>query len=78
MDISKERVLQSLMGNSDGRHFVYSYLSMLGVYGNIFSKDHIIHAYDSGRRSAGLDLERDLKKACFNNYQLMIKENEDV
>lgn len=70
-----ELAVQNLMRTPDGRKYMYNKLQGYGVFDNIFDNDPIPHAYQSGKRAAGLELEQDLKEYALEYYLKMLTEN---
>lgn len=72
---SDKLVIQNIMNNQDGRDYMWKCLINMGIYENTFDKDPIKHAYNAGKRQAGLQLEEDLKQYAASQYVKMIQEN---
>lgn len=68
-------VMQNIMSRDEGREYMWKKLQSYGVFENIFNNDSIQHAYQSGRRAAGLELDADIREHTPAEYLMMIKEN---
>jgi hypothetical protein len=68
-------VICNIMKTQDGRDFMWRKLCQCRVFENIFSKDTIMHSYNSGLREFGVKLDKELKAASPSDYLKMIKEN---
>lgn len=64
----------AMMRTRAARNFMYRHLEGLGTFVDSFHEDPYIHARHSGRRSAGLTLQYDLKRYAPEEYKQMIKE----
>ena len=71
----EELVVYNLMQREEGRAWVWKHLQNSGVFDNMFDNNSIQHSFNAGRRSAGLDLERDFKEFAPDYYLKMLKEN---
>jgi hypothetical protein len=69
--------VQNFMKFEAGRDFMWKHLQLCGVFENIFDTDTIKHAYNAGKRQAGLQLDSDLKEYAPASYMKMIEENLD-
>ncbi|MCK4710392.1 MAG: hypothetical protein KAU21_17385 [Gammaproteobacteria bacterium] len=67
--------VQNIMRTADGRDWIWGYLQSCHVFDSIFDADPVKHGYNAGKRSAGLNLERDLKEHAPDDYMKMMKEN---
>lgn len=74
-DDSESFVVQNIMRTEAGRSYMWKHLQLCGVYESIFDADTHKHAYRSGLRQAGLQIERDLKEFAPGYYLKMIEEN---
>ena len=72
-----ELEVSQIMSSKSGRHTMHRILEMTGIDDNMFNEDSHLHAKNAGRRETGLWLRDELKKADFNNYLMMLKENND-
>ncbi len=70
-----ELVVQNIMKYEDGRGFIYKHLLMCNVFDSTFNNDSIQHAYQAGKRKAGLQIVDDLKQYAPEYYVKMIQEN---
>lgn len=80
MENSNERELElltvrKLLSSENGRNFAWQCLQQTNVYGIVFDKDPIQHAYNAGAREVGLWLEREMKEAAPEEYLKMIGEH---
>lgn len=69
--------LRQLMASSDGRLFMWDFLSNCGLFSVVFngnSKDY----FNLGQRNAGMPIFSDIQKHCMQEYLLMVKENANV
>ena len=71
----EELAVQNIMKNEGMREYRWKQLQDAGVFNNIFETDPIKHAYNAGKRQAGLQIETDLKQYAPDLYLKMIKEN---
>ncbi len=69
--------VQNFMKSESGREFMWKHLQLCGVFENMFDSDPITHAYNAGKRQAGLQLDDDLKEFAPGDYIKMIKESLD-
>jgi len=69
--------VQHFMKFEAGREFMWKHLQQCGLFENIFHTDPIKHAYNAGKRQAGLQIESDLKEYAPASYMKMIEENLD-
>ena len=67
--------MENVMKTVEGRKFMLNLLHYCGVSESMFDKDPIQHAYNAGKRSAGLHLEEELKEASPYYYLKMIEED---
>lgn len=67
--------LMQVMSSQSGRNVMFRLLDQTGVDEDMFDADTHKHAHNAGRRSVGLWLKYELKKACLPEYLMMIKEN---
>ena len=67
--------IQNVMNSKSGRDFMFRMLIQAGVFSNNFTADPYIHAYNAGIRSQGVWLKDQLLIAAPDNYNLMMKEN---
>lgn len=66
--------IENIIKTENGRKFMANMLQYCGVSETMFDKDPIQNAYNSGLRSVGLHLERELKEASPYYYLKMIEE----
>jgi len=71
----EELVVQNMMKDEYGRRYIWKHLQNMGVFENMFDSDPIQHAYNAGVRSAGLQLDQDLRDYAPGAYVKMIQEN---
>ena len=70
-----ERVeINGIMQKEGGRNVIRRYLEMCGVFSDPFTSDPIQHAYDAGRRAAGLSLANMIQDNCPELYAKLLKE----
>jgi len=67
--------IENIMKIENGRKFMLNLLHYCGVSETMFDKDPIQHAFNGGKRSVGLHLERELKEASLHYYLKMIEED---
>ena len=67
--------IENILKTENGRKFMSNLLHYCGVSETMFDKDPVQHAYNAGKRSAGLHLERELKEASPHYYIKMIEED---
>lgn len=78
--IREERTLSGLkllMGNADGRLWMWDFLSSCGLFSCVFngnSRDY----FNLGQRNAGMPIFAQIQKHCMDEYLLMVKENSNV
>lgn len=65
-----------LMGNKQGRRFVWRLLDKAGVFRSTFRLNNEM-AFLEGMRNIGLMLIADIHETCPEKYQVMVKEAED-
>lgn len=65
-----------LMGNKQGRRFVWRMLDKAGVFRSTFRLNNEM-AFLEGMRNMGLILITDIHEVCPEKYQVMVKEAED-
>ena len=65
-----------LMGNKQGRRFVWRMLEMCGVFRSTFRLNNEM-AFLEGMRNVGLKLMADIHETCPEKYHVMVKEAED-
>ena len=65
-----------LMGNKQGRRFVWRLLEKAGVFRSTFRLNNEM-AFLEGMRNMGLVLITDIHELCPEKYQLMVKEAQD-
>lgn len=69
--------IHNLMRTADGRDYVWQYLQSCGVFETIYTSDPMSHAFNAGKREAGLMLKRDIESNEPAYYVKMIEENID-
>jgi hypothetical protein len=67
--------VEAVMSTEGGRHFVYRILSQTGIYADVFHINPYKHSHLSGKRSAGIWIESEIKNACHDKYIKMLAEN---
>lgn len=67
--------IQSIMSTEAGRRFMWRLLERTGVNSDRFNPDPYRNAHQSGERSIGIWLQRELEEAAPGSYMTMIKEN---
>lgn len=65
-----------LMGNKQGRRYVWRLLEQAGVFRSTFRLDNEM-AFLEGMRNMGITIIADIHEICPEKYQLMIKEQQD-
>jgi len=63
-----------LMKDKRGRRIVWRALGDAGVFHTSFTPDPYVHAFQSGRRDAGLKLLAQINEICPELYTTMMKE----
>jgi len=74
---SEGLAVYNMMRSPDGRTFAWDWLQSCGVFENIFNKDAIEHAYNAGKRAAGLDMDRKIRDNQPVYYLKMLEENQN-
>jgi hypothetical protein len=69
--------IRNLMRNESGRDFMWRCLQQSCIFGNVFDKDPLTHAYRAGAREQGLWLDREIKEAAPDEYLMMLREHFD-
>lgn len=71
----EELALENFMKSEGGRRFMMSRLQSCSVFESIFNDNPVTHAYMSGLRDAGLQLDQQLKEIAPAYYLKMIEES---
>lgn len=67
--------LTSIMSTEGGRNVIRRHLNSTGVFTSTWNDDSHKHAYNAGKRQAGLTLVAELQEACPDKYSLLLEEN---
>lgn len=70
-------VVRNIMKTTDGRLYMWEKLQSCHVFETIFTEDPIKHAFKSGLREFGVQLNREIKEFAPGDYIKMIEENID-
>lgn len=65
----------AVMSTEGGRNVIRRILDTTGVFTSTWSEDSHKHAYNAGKRQAGLTLVAELQEACPDKYSLLLEEN---
>lgn len=78
---SREQEISDLckvMGNKEGRRFMWRLLSEAGVYRLSFDRDAVMMAFNEGNRNTGLMLLNEVMAACPHLHALMLDEQKQI
>lgn len=68
--------LKQIMSSSDGRAWMWGYLSSCGLFAVDFTGHANRDAFSSGMRNAGMPIFADIQRYCMSEYLLMVKESQ--
>lgn len=66
--------IAGIMKLASGRNVLRRILEVCGTHGSTFDPDPHKHAYNAGRRAAGLSIEAMLKDAAPGEFETLIRE----
>lgn len=79
--LSREREKSDLcwlMGNKQGRRFMWRLLGAAGVFHSSFSTNNAAMAFNEGKRNIGLQQLNDIMEHCPGHYNTMLSEQKDM
>lgn len=69
--------LRWVMGNKQGRRFMWRLLSRAGVYQSSFNTNSATMAFNEGNRNSGLQQMNDIMGICPEKYTIMLAEQKE-
>ncbi len=73
-DLQKKAALKKLMGDPEGRMFMWDLLGRCGVFHLSFSSDALVMAFKEGRRDVGNHLMGEITRISPELYMKMVVE----
>lgn len=70
--------IRNAMSTVQGRAMMWRFVAQASIFSNTFTPDPYVHAHNSGVRSQGLWLDRELREASEDFYYLMLRENSNA